>query len=88
MAGLVFDQVVESVGRLHDRLGQREAIVFPAGHRHFQIATAARYHQIPGGPWSTPGGAKRAAERAGYKATIHSAETAKAAIQRLRGEIS
>ena len=60
-----------------------QAVVFSAGYKHWRVATAEP-HKVTLGSWSTPGGAKRAAERAGFDPTVHDFGTAKEAIQRLK----
>ena len=62
---------------------QPAAVVFSAGYEHWRVATAET-HKVTLGSWKTPGGAERAAERAGFDPVIHGAETAKAAIQSLK----
>ena len=60
-----------------------KAVVFSVGYQHWRVATA-KTHEVTLGSWKTHGGAKRAAERAGFEATIHDFRTAKEAIQRLK----
>ena len=60
-----------------------KAVVFSVGYQHWRVATA-KTHEVTLGSWKTHGGAKRAAERAGFEATIHCFDTAKEAIQRLK----